>query len=303
MRALATLLLSALLATPVASQGTQTNRRAQPDSANAIPPYPSMLYDAMIGGTVRATFVVDTSGRPNMSSFKIRASDNHLFSTAVKNAIQRWRFSPARCAGRVAIDSVEQVVEFVPPPAQAFLLTPSTALARESLGDGRWRLVLGVPPISASMRPAADSIHLAIASAALDTLLSTLPVDSMYPPRIACIALGMTGSLVQPPVSMLRALSSRNYTAVSALRCPKTFGSPWKVLRADGSGPEPDPPGEDPWAFTPRVPQSVDDSTAIIDITMSHATTSGVYHCYARRDQQRARGWRAVCRAGRMAVH
>lgn len=296
-------LVATLLTTPVAAQRLPATRSAIPDTANAVPAYPEMLREAGVGGVVRVTFAVDSTGRPAMTSYVVRASAHDLLSAAVTNAIQRWRFTPARRASRYVADSVEQLVEFVPPSTEALLYVAPIALSRETLGPGRWRLAVGGPLRMPSTGPVAESLHVAIAAAAMDTILASLPLDPAYPTRIACLALGMTGPPVQPPLTLLRALSRPTYTVVAAKRCPRTFGSPVRVMSADGRPPEPDPPGEDPWVFTPLVPQSVDEATVLIDVAMSHATTSGTYRCVAQRDTTRAGGWRARCRSGRMAMH
>lgn len=294
----------ALLASPLAAQRLPGTRAAIPDSANVVPAYPAMLREAGVGGVVRVTFVVDSTGRPLIASYVVRESANDLLSVAVKNAIQRWRFTPARRANRLVIDSVEQLVEFVPPATEALLQVSPIVLSREALGPGRWRLAVGGPVRMPPTGPVADSLHVAIATAAMDTLLASLPVDPAYPARIACLALGMAGTPVQPPLHLLRTLSRPTYTVVAAKRCPPTFGSPVRVMSADGRPPEPDPPGEDPWVFTPLAPHTVDGgATVLIDIAMSHATTSGTYRCVAQRDPMRAGGWRATCRPGPMALH
>lgn len=292
-----------LSATPLVAQRLPLTRSAVPDSTNVVPGYHAMLRSAGVGGRVRATFVVDTTGRPVMASYVQRESTNGLLSDSVKVAIQQWRFIPARRGGKTVADTIEQIVEFLPTESDEFLLMPVTVLAREQIGPSQWRLVLASAPIPVVLPPVAESLHLAIAEAALDALLATFPLDSAYPPRIACIALGMAGPPVQPPLPLLRALSRPTYTAVASRRCPPTFGSPTRMMRADGQPPEPNPPGEDPWSFTPLAPRTLNDSTVLIDIAMTHATTFGPYHCYAVRDRTRTTGWRAVCRTGRMGVH
>lgn len=296
-------LLAIPFAMPLAAQRQPAARAAIPDSTNPVPAYPSMLREAGVGGVVRVTFAIDTAGRPSMASYKVRAPANDLLSAAVTNAIQQWRFTPARRANRLVVDSVEQLIEFVPPLTEALQYIAPIVLSREALGPGRWRLVVGGPTQMPRTGPVAESLHVAIAAAALDTLLASLPVDAAYPARIACLALGMSGTPQQPPLTLLRALSRPTYTVVAAKRCPPTFGSPARVVFADGRPPEPDPPGEDPWVFTPLVPRAVDDATVLIDIAMSHATTSGTYRCVAERDAKRAGGWRARCRPGPMALH
>jgi periplasmic protein TonB len=76
------------------------------------PAYPDMLRSAGIEGTVLAQFVVDTTGRADMVTFKALKSDNDLFTTAVKNALQRMRFLPAEVGGRKVKQLVQQPFQF-----------------------------------------------------------------------------------------------------------------------------------------------------------------------------------------------
>lgn len=76
------------------------------------PAYPDMLRSAGIEGSVLAQFVVDTTGRAEMGTFKVLKSDNDLFSTAVKNALQRMKFLPAEVGGRKVKQLVQQPFQF-----------------------------------------------------------------------------------------------------------------------------------------------------------------------------------------------
>ena len=76
------------------------------------PAYPDMLRTAGIEGTVLAQFVVDTTGRADMSTFKALKSDNDLFTNSVKNALQRMRFLPAEVGGRKVKQLVQQPFQF-----------------------------------------------------------------------------------------------------------------------------------------------------------------------------------------------
>ena len=78
----------------------------------AGPAYPDMLRSAGIEGSVLAQFVVDTTGRAEMNTFKVLKSDNDLFSTAVKNALQRMKFLPAEVGGRRVKQLVQQPFQF-----------------------------------------------------------------------------------------------------------------------------------------------------------------------------------------------
>ena len=76
------------------------------------PTYPSLLQSTRVQGRVTATFVVDTSGRAEPSTFKVLESDHELFSQAVKSALPRMRFMPAEVGGRKVKMWVQQAFEF-----------------------------------------------------------------------------------------------------------------------------------------------------------------------------------------------
>jgi hypothetical protein len=79
---------------------------AAPGSAS--PRYPDILKSAGVKGEVLAQFVVDTTGRAVLSSYKVLEASHDLFASAVKNALPNMRFIPARVGGK----RVEQVVEW-----------------------------------------------------------------------------------------------------------------------------------------------------------------------------------------------
>lgn len=74
---------------------------------NPLPRYPSVLESSKVEGEVLAQFVVDTTGRAEMHTFKILKSSHDLFSGAVKNALPGMRFIPAEVGGR----KVKQLVQ------------------------------------------------------------------------------------------------------------------------------------------------------------------------------------------------
>lgn len=81
------------------------------------PRYPEALRRAQVEGVVRMAFVVDTLGRVEPSSVRVVSSAHALFEAAVRAALPRLRFSPARVGGR----PVRQLVEF---PVAFTLATP-----------------------------------------------------------------------------------------------------------------------------------------------------------------------------------
>lgn len=66
----------------------------------APPRYPDRARSRGEEGVVRAVVVVDTAGRPDMSTFLLLESPDAEFSEAVRDAAQGWRFSPADLDGR-----------------------------------------------------------------------------------------------------------------------------------------------------------------------------------------------------------
>ncbi len=74
--------------------------------------YPEMLRSAQVEGTVLASFVVDTSGRAEMGTFKVLRSDHELFTNAVKNALPKIRYLPAEVGGRKVKQLVQQPFVF-----------------------------------------------------------------------------------------------------------------------------------------------------------------------------------------------
>ena len=76
------------------------------------PRYPEILRTAGVEGEVLAQFVVDTSGRVEMNTFKILKSSHDMFIAAVRNAMPNMRFIPAEVGGRRVKQLVQQPYTF-----------------------------------------------------------------------------------------------------------------------------------------------------------------------------------------------
>ena len=85
----------------------QVEQQATPLPNNAEPAYPEMLKAAGVQGEVLAQFVVDTTGRAEMNTFKVLKSSHDLFTISVKSALLSMHFHPAEIAGR----KVRQIVQ------------------------------------------------------------------------------------------------------------------------------------------------------------------------------------------------
>ena len=81
-------------------------------SNSAAPRYPEVLKAAGVEGEVVATFIVDTTGRADVGSFKVLKSPSDLFSAAVRTALPNMRFLPAEAAGKKVRQQVQQSFVF-----------------------------------------------------------------------------------------------------------------------------------------------------------------------------------------------
>ena len=79
---------------------------------SAAPVYPDLLRQAGVEGEALVTFVVDTSGRADLASFKVIRTTHDLFATAVRNALPKMRFFPAEVGERKVRQVVQQPFSF-----------------------------------------------------------------------------------------------------------------------------------------------------------------------------------------------
>jgi protein TonB len=80
--------------------------------AGPNPVYPAMLKEAGIEGTVVYEMVIDTTGHPEVNSFRIVSSSNSAFSNAAKDAVLRTIFRPGRMRGHAVRVLVQGPVRF-----------------------------------------------------------------------------------------------------------------------------------------------------------------------------------------------
>jgi len=93
----------------------QVEKPAEMLAESTKPKYPSVLESSGIAGEVQAQFVVNSSGKADMDSFKVLKSTNELFTQAVKNVLPRMKFSPAMIGGKPVNQLVQQSFQFAVP--------------------------------------------------------------------------------------------------------------------------------------------------------------------------------------------
>ena len=99
--------LDAYLAEDVSKQAAY-----KPGTRFVGPRYPDGMRASRRGGVVRAQFVVDGKGRPDMSTFQVLESDDELFTRSVRDAAKRLEFVAAEINGSPVPQVFEMDVEF-----------------------------------------------------------------------------------------------------------------------------------------------------------------------------------------------
>jgi periplasmic protein TonB len=93
----------------------QVEKPAEMLAESPKPKYPAVLESSGVAGEVQAQFVVLSTGKADMESFKALKSTNELFTLAVKNVLPRMRFSPAQIGGKPVNQLVQQLFQFAVP--------------------------------------------------------------------------------------------------------------------------------------------------------------------------------------------
>lgn len=91
----------------------QVEKQATTVPGSPLPRYPEMLRSANVEGEVLAQFVVDTTGRADMSTFKVLKSSHELFTQAVRDVLPYMRFYPAEIGGRKVKQLTQQPFPFI----------------------------------------------------------------------------------------------------------------------------------------------------------------------------------------------
>jgi TonB family protein len=76
------------------------------------PVYPNALRSVRMQGTVEIQVVIDTTGRADMSTFKVLSSPHDLFSNSVQTALRTYRYLPATVNGRKVKVWLQQAFSF-----------------------------------------------------------------------------------------------------------------------------------------------------------------------------------------------
>jgi TonB family protein len=95
----------------------QVDQMVERFESSAAPVYPPELMQRGIEGQVDATYVVDTTGKVDTSTFQVLASADSLFTASVRTALADTRFRPAKRSGKAVRQLVAQRFRFKIAPA------------------------------------------------------------------------------------------------------------------------------------------------------------------------------------------
>ena len=90
----------------------QVEKVASAAPGQPSPVYPEILKNSGVSGEVLAQFVVDTTGRVDMNTFKVLKSTHDLFTAAVRQNLPRVRYYPAEVGGKKVRQLVQQSFVF-----------------------------------------------------------------------------------------------------------------------------------------------------------------------------------------------
>lgn len=79
---------------------------------SATPEYPDLLRQAGVEGEALVSFVVDTTGRVDLGTFKVVRATHDQFVDAVRKVLPRMRFIPAELGDRKVRQLVQQPYSF-----------------------------------------------------------------------------------------------------------------------------------------------------------------------------------------------
>ena len=238
-----------------------------------------MLLQAAVSGAVRASFVVDTSGRVAPASVSVIDSAHPAFTVATKEAVRTWRFDPAMRDGRAVPVRWEQIVAFSVPRDSDLPFIEPAVLTRDTAPDGVPRMVVGIR----EREPAAILLFtnralLDAQRAALAALAPQPILDSLGRPRVTvCLTINRGGAEFAADSATLAALEAPGRRAVIPRDCPATY-----VMLMYNTTPR--PPGYiDPYVMDVTRVFAWSADVLVLQIDVTHETATDSYRCWVTR--------------------
>jgi TonB family protein len=249
--------------------------------------YPSLLFDANVAGVVRLETIIDRNGTVEAGRIRVTSSTHDLFTSAVRNGVSQWRFSPPPLDGRNVRAAVPITVTFILPTEPA---APWREVASVGIDSSGVHVSIGteaIPKDSTVVANPADAREATIAA-----LSELMPRKTAATDGAVCVA--WFGPSRTAPPDVLRRLRLQYPSLRNADHCPPTYQS--QILRLDSLGqPIKRPPGAiDPLWIDVDPAEIWTRDSYVVHGSVGRGTLSTIYKCVARREPS-GKEWKAAC--------
>ena len=267
-----------------------------PLPGRAVPRFPDTFLKEQTSGSVRVRYVVDTTGRPDMSTFAVVDATHKLFEVSVRNVLPSARFTPGTLGGRKVPVRMEEAVVFNAPPGQGLF---ALRAAHDTLADGVPRTIISGPPRDTAAASAMSPDELARVQWSViermmtsDNELSSQRSSSSN--FTVCVKLFRDGTPPSTHAERLRQASSLTRKVVDIKNCPPTYASPQMRVDSLGRRIDPTPPGwVDPHQIIVRSVKPWSGDAVSVEADVRQGTGGRRYQCGAERVGD---VWQVTCR-------
>ena len=253
-----------------------------PAGIQRVPPrYPDIMRQAWVETEAQVEFVVDSTGRLDLSTLSVRAGHD-LFVSMIKAALVRTRFEPPHRNGLPVKVLVHEVVEFRHPGSNLNVVSARSPSSVEVDSTGTLRTVVFayVPLDSAAAPRLSDEERWTI----YEVVAKHLMLQAQRRPSAFCIQVNRE----QPPATFFARWSAAKEVVVPYNTCPLTYAS---MIHSPNT--KRAPPGwVDPVLIDmdPLQPWAMD--LVILDVRYSQGMGTRYHQCEAVRTPD---GWQAGC--------
>lgn len=258
----------------------QVDVKAELSETNRPPSYPEMARANGQSADLRVQFVIDTTGRVDMSTF-MAYGDSGRFRNAVRSTAPRFRYRPATRKGQPVKVLQEELFSFGVGPFAGF--RPADGVSnRNTTAEGIPWTHIGAPePNLAAAARISNSALLdaevgAVRSLTRKRLVNASGADA---PSAICVALRSRIAPIVPDVARLAAVSAAGVRARTIPECPRTYASMFQVVDSTGR-PVVAPSGYvDPLHIVVTDVAAWNANYVFIRITIAHGSAEQLYVC------------------------
>jgi TonB family protein len=198
--------------------------------------YPDVLRAAKVAGEVVLEVTIDTSGRIDFQTLKVRVETHRFFTNAVRQSMPAWRFVPASLDGKLVRARGVFHVEFLMPSHDSIPRDTVVSPARETRTG--LDVALGWRPLAYDPPTMLDTTRLYGLIAAIARRHGT--VDTT---RVLCLEWLHSRGQREPPAALIDYLRDHGAPRLPPSRCPPTYASMFQRVDSLGRPVPLRPPG------------------------------------------------------------